>query len=117
MEKIRTIEQTYLECDGCQYLIGGTSPPVVVTVPFDYEWMELREGRTLEFHFHTLHNRHDCFRYWAHNPRVMIRSLEERGLNEQEIDEFMGLMLYREDKFRPGIDRPEEKPEPAARYT
>ena len=110
MQKTRTVEQKYLECDGCQYLLGQSSPPIVVTVPFDFAWMEIREDppRELEFHFHTLSSRHDCFRYWAHNPHNMERSLRERGLNDDEIDAFMSLMLYRRDNFAPGVERPKK---------
>lgn len=106
MEKTKTVEQTYIECDGCQYLIGKETPVVKVTVPFDFDWMELRDGGELEFHFHALRNRHDCFRYWAHNPRNMERSLRERGLNDEQVDAFMELMLYRRDSFSPGVERP-----------
>jgi len=45
------------------------------------------------------------------------KTVEQRGLNEQEIEEFMGLMLYREDTFHAGIDRPKEPAEPAGRYS
>ena len=111
MEKKKTVEQTVIECDGCQYIMGRAPAPILVTVPLH------DNAEPLVFHFHTLHNRHDCFRYWAHNPRVMIRSLKERGLGDEDVEAFMELMLYRESKFGPGIDRPETKPEPASRYT
>lgn len=105
MEKQRTLTEKYLECDGCQYLMGE-SPMIVVSVPFDFPFDFARDGSTLEFHFHALAHRHDCFRYWAHNVGVMERSLKERKLNEEQIDDFMSMMLYREHSFQPGIARP-----------
>jgi hypothetical protein len=107
MRKKKTIEQEYLECDGCKYLMGSKEPLITVTVPFDYPLEFLREDRTIEFHFHALTHRHDCFRYWAHNPRIMRDSLTNRGFDEEQIDEFLSLMLYREDAFHPGVARPE----------
>lgn len=108
MEKERTLTQKYLECDGCKYLMGGAEPKIVVSVPFDYPWDVLREidPGALEFHFHAIKQRHDCFRYWAHNPRIMKESLVARELDEEQIDEFMSMMLYRENSFSPGIARP-----------
>jgi hypothetical protein len=106
MEKERTLTQKYLECDGCKYVMGSDDPMIVVSVPFDYPWEFLRDDRNLEFHFHAIRQRHDCFRYWAHNPRIMRESLEARKLNEDQIDEFMMMMLYREHSWQPGITKP-----------
>lgn len=107
MDKERTVTQKYRECDGCKYTMGS-DPMIVVSVPFDYPLDFLREidPGTLEFHFHALANRHDCFRYWAHNPRIMKESLVARELDEEQIDEFMSMMLYRNSSFEPGVARP-----------
>lgn len=104
-----TVTTPALACDGCQYLMSAKHPRVEVTVPFDFkvEWM--RADRTETFHFHAHPHRHDCFRYWAHNPQVMRRSLEERDWSEEQIDDFMSMMLYRTGPFNPGIERPKEK--------
>lgn len=104
MNKERTVTQKYMECDGCKYVMGE-SPHITVAVPFDYPLEFLRDDGTLEFHFHALTNRHDCFRYWAHNPRIMSESLTARGLDEEQIDEFTSMMLYRQNTFSPGIER------------
>lgn len=98
MDKQRSVVEKYRQCDGCQYLVGKDSPVITVSVPLDH-------GEFL-FHFHTLANRHDCFRYWAHSPRIMQKSLQERSFTDEMIDEFLELMLYREDTFHPGIARP-----------
>lgn len=112
MKKERTLTQEYLECDGCKYVMGSDAPLVTVTVPFDYPMKFLRADRalvradrTLEFHFHAIQARHDCFRYWAHNPQVMRDSLIARGLDEEQIDDFMAMMLYRQNSYSPGIER------------
>lgn len=109
MRKQVMVEKTQFTCDGCQYLMSQAQVDdgIKVVVPFDYSWMELREERELEFHFHTLSNRHDCFRYWAHNPDVMTRSLRDRKLDDEEIDQFLSLMLYRKHSWSPGLARPE----------
>jgi hypothetical protein len=80
---------------------------VTVSVPFDYpvEWLRGDPVSTLEFHFHAMTNRHDCFRYWAHKPSVMRASLKTRELDEEQIDDFMSMMLYRQDSWSPGIER------------
>lgn len=110
MRNLVTVEKPQYTCDGCDYLMRESEidQAVRVVVPFDYPWMDLQAGHELEFHFHTLSNRHDCFRYWAHNTHVMKRSLVHRGLTEDEIDSFMGLMLYRDDDrpYSPGLARP-----------
>lgn len=109
MKKERTVTQEYLTCDGCLYLMAEKDPRIEVTVPFDYPLEFLRDGGVLTFHFHALTYRHDCFRYWAHSPDVMRRSVRERGLDKEQIDDFLSLMLYREDPIHPGIERPKEK--------
>ncbi len=112
MRKSRTIEQPYLECDGCQYLMSEDDPRIEVTVPFDFPWKELQSDpiAMLTFHFHALGQRHDCFRYWAHDPHNMKRSLKEHGLDDNQIDDFMSLMLYRQQNgFGPGVARAKEK--------
>lgn len=85
-------------CDGCDYIIPYSVPKVLVT------------ARGEEFHFHDggegAAERHDCFRYWAHNPRIMERSLKARDWDADTIDEFMSLMLYRANTHSPGIARP-----------
>ena len=100
MDKQRTVVQDYRTCDGCDYMMGDKHPPIVVTVPPG--GLVFAE---LVFHFHALTNRHDCFRYWAHNPSIMRKSLAERELDDQQIDEFMSMMLYREGQYAPGIPR------------
>lgn len=111
MHRTKTVEQHYLSCDGCKYLMGKDELKIVVTVPFDYpfEFMRSDDVEELEFHFHALKNRHDCFRYWAHNPRIMRDSLTDRGFDEEQIEDFMSLMLYREGTWSPGVERPKEK--------
>lgn len=106
MKKQRTETKTYIECDGCNYVMGE-GPMIVVSVPFDFpwEWLRGKRAETLEFHFHALRQRHDCFRYWAHNPSIMRTSLKERELDNEQVDEFMALMLYREKSWQPGIAR------------
>jgi len=110
MRKEATVTKEYLECDGCQYGMAEKDPRIEITVPYDFEWEALRSDppETLMFHFHAVQTRHDCFRYWAHSPHVMKRSLRERGLDAEQIDDFMSLMLYREG-LGPGIERPKEK--------
>lgn len=111
MKKQRTVTQQYLECDGCQYLMAEKDPMIVVSVPFDFpfEWLRGEKGGTLDFHFHALKHRHDCFRYWAHNPRIMRDSLKARELDSEQADEFMELMLYRQNSFAPGIEKEKAK--------
>jgi len=105
MKKERTRTEEYVECDGCKYIMGD-GPMIVVSVPFDYPWEFLRvNNEALEFHFHALQQRHDCFRYWAHNPGVMRDSLKARELDSEQIDEFMSMMLYRQNNYSPGIER------------
>ena len=108
MKKTRMRSEEYLECDGCGYLMVSGKPMVVLSVPFDVGMAVEAEGRdwaTVDFHFHVLAQRHDCFRYWAHNPRIMRNSLIEREFADDEIDDFMELMLYREHSYSPGIER------------
>lgn len=107
MHRTKTVEQQYLECDGCKYILGKDDPRITVSVPFDYPLDFLQDDRTEEFHFHAIKQRHDCFRYWAHNPEIMRDSLKARGLSEEQMDEFMSLMLYRSKSWEPGISRPE----------
>lgn len=106
MNRERTVTQKYMECDGCKYTMGD-GPMITVTVPFDYPWEFLREDEpgTLDFHFHALTHRHDCFRYWAHNPGIMEDSLRARELDNEQRDEFMSMMLYRQSSFSPGLER------------
>ena len=105
MKKEKSVTQQYVECDGCKYVMGEDAPMIVVSVPFDYPWEFMRDNRQLEFHFHAIKQRHDCFRYWAHNPGIMRDSLKTRELDNEEIDEFMSLMLYREHSWGPGIEQ------------
>lgn len=104
MKKERTLTENYIECDGCKYVMGK-GPMITVSVPFDYPVHFLRDDRALEFHFHAIQARHDCFRYWAHNPQIMRDSLKARELDDEETDEFMSLMLYRQNSYSPGIER------------
>jgi hypothetical protein len=110
MNKERTVTQKYVECDGCKYVMGN-GPMITVSVPFDFpfEWLRGAKGETLDFHFHAIQARHDCFRYWAHNPGVMRDSLRARELDNEQIDEFMSLMLYRQNSYSPGIEKPKVK--------
>jgi hypothetical protein len=96
-----TITRDATSCDGCEYLIGSDVPTIVVTV----------RGEQFDFHDggQGQAERHDCFRYWAHGPNIMKRSLLERGWNEEAIDEFLSLMLYRKDGLSPGVTRPKAK--------
>lgn len=92
-----TITRPAVSCDGCEYLISAgvqTTTLVVRGEQFDFH-----DGGT------GTAERHDCFRYWAHNPRIMRRSLEERDWGEERIDEFLSLMLYREGSLGPGLPR------------
>jgi hypothetical protein len=108
-----------LVCDGCDYIIGLTTEErndsirveertMTLRMPWDTDPIKKEDWVWLEFHFHSpvhMQSRRDCFRYWAHNPRIMKRSLEYRELPEDEIDEFMSVMLYRDNKHGPGIER------------
>ena len=110
MMKKKTIEQEYLECDGCGYVMGKEDPRIEVSVPFDFPWewlRDLKDPGVLTFHFHALRQRHDCFRYWAHNPRIMEQSLKDRELDNEQREEFLSLMLYRAEGnlYSPGIPR------------
>lgn len=111
MRKTVQVEKEQLSCDGCQYLMNESDARIEVSVPFDFILEELRADQpdTLDFHFHALGHRHDCFRYWAHGTDIMKRSLRERGLDDEQIDDFLSLMLYREHSWSPGIDRPKAK--------
>ena len=93
-----TVTSKAIQCDGCEYLVGRSVPLVrVLARGWEFDFHDGGEGAA---------ERHDCFRYWAHNPHVMQRSLKARGLNEDEIDEFMAVMLYRkEGTSGPGIPR------------
>lgn len=108
MKKERTKTEEYIECDGCQYVMGK-GPMIVVSVPFDFPFDFLQDDGKLEFHFHAIEQRHDCFRYWAHSPQVMRQSLKNRSLDEDQIDAFMELMLYRQHSWSPGIEREPKK--------
>lgn len=97
-----TVTKDALLCDGCDYLISTGVPIITVAV------------RNELFHFHDGGvgdaERHDCFRYWAHGPNIMERSLKQRKYDQDQIDEFLSLMLYRrEGTFSqgPGVPRPE----------
>ncbi len=107
MKKQRTVEQEYLECDGCIYVMGEELR-IELVVPWGYP-IDIGDDEQLTFHFHAMTLRHDCFRHWAHNPRIMKRSLTERGFSPQQIDDFMELMLYRENSYSPGVEKPKEK--------
>jgi hypothetical protein len=76
-----------IQCDGCEYQIGRDVEMIHVTV----------RGEIFDFHDGGEGNaeRHDCFRYWAHGPHIMKRSLQERGWDEDRVEEFLSLMLYR----------------------
>lgn len=102
-----------VECDGCDYVLArrnrerelepALANSILVSVPWDWPWpAEIRSGNKLDFHFHA---DGDCFRYWAHSPYVMKKSLEKRGLDEAQVGEFMRLMLYRSDHRSPGIEQ------------
>ena len=89
-------------CDGCEYLIGTAKNTIVLNV----------RGELFHFHDGTPPtDRRDCFRYWAHGPRIMERSLREREWDDEKVDEFLSQMLYRKDNssFSPGVPRPEKK--------
>jgi hypothetical protein len=92
-----TITRSAIECDGCEYVIASGVQMTTLTV------------REEVFHFHDggqgHAERHDCFRYWAHSPSIMQRSLTNRGWDGERIDEFLSLMLYRSDSFSPGVAR------------
>jgi len=96
-----TVTRPAVLCDGCEYLIDYRVPTITVVV----------RGEQFDFHDggEGAAERHDCFRYWAHNPRIMQRSLKNREWDDERIDEFMALMLYREvnSTGSPGIARPE----------
>ncbi len=113
MKKQRTETKEYLECDGCQYVIGlsthdrerGVKLEDCVTT-LDVFWDDER----VVFHFHGAEHptRHDCFRYWAHNVHVIQRSLKERGWDDEDIDDFLRVHLYSDPNKvgSPGIPRP-----------
>jgi len=96
-----TVTRRAIECDGCEYLIGSGVQTITLMV------------RDEQFDFHDGGEgdaeRHDCFRYWAHSPETMKRSLRNRGWGDERIDEFMSLMLYRADSWGPGIARPKKE--------
>lgn len=99
-----------LDCDGCDYTIAAAKEGGAVRVEKDASVLRVPwPGSDLEFHFHSPKvSRNDCFRYWAHNPRIMRRSLERRSLSEAVIDDFLSAMLYRDNPSGPGVAR--EKP-------
>lgn len=93
-----TVTRDAICCDGCGYLIGSNVQTIALVV------------REEMFDFHDggqgAAERHDCFRYWAHNPDIMEGSLKDRGWAREKIDEFMSLMLYRSGSpGSPGIPR------------
>lgn len=106
MWKERTVP--YVECDGCAYVIDVTRAEAAdglkaedrmsrLTIPWDTDGRDRTQWTILEFHFHGPQGRScDCYRYWATSPRIMRRSLEERGLSAGEIDDFMATHLYRD---------------------
>jgi hypothetical protein len=103
-----TVTETAIQCDGCEYLVGKNVETITVVV----------RGEIFDFHDggKGAAERHDCFRYWAHGPRIMRRSLENRGWPEERVEEFLSLMLYREEGGpweSPGI--PREPPPPPVR--
>lgn len=109
MKKMVQVTKEQISCDGCDYLMSLKDPHIIVSVPFDYPLEFLQDNRIVTFEFHALHHRHDCFRYWAHNPEIMRRSLRERDFTEEQIEDFMELMLYRQTPYSPGIERPKAK--------
>lgn len=110
------------DCDGCDYIIG---PPgkvlddgstidchvTVLRIPTTHEHGAADgEDGFLEFHFHGPAGRSsDCFRYWAHSPHVMARSLERRGWLPDEVQEFLATHLYREAGGSIGLERPKAR--------
>jgi hypothetical protein len=122
MNKERMEAHKWIECDGCQYAIGRTSREaanglrldrihMTVSIPVD-----LVPENDLTFHFHVANDEarpddtrglRDCFRYWAHNPSIMKRSLKERGMDDDDIDTFMSQFLYRTgtSSLSPGVER------------
>jgi hypothetical protein len=90
MNRSRMKEEKWFDCDGCGYALSG-SIMTLDTAFHDYD-----ENNTSVFHFHRPSKEHDCFRHWAHNLYVMKRSLQQRKWHEEEIDEFLLCMLYRE---------------------
>jgi hypothetical protein len=108
MKTEQVVPRTVYECDGCQYVLGLTTEEkaegkevldtaAILTIPWG--------GQKLEFHFHAVPHRNDCFRYWAHDPQVMHRSLEDRDFTDEDIDSFMAMFLYRKHSHSPGIAR------------
>jgi hypothetical protein len=108
MKTEQVVPQTVYECDGCAYVLVLTTEEkaagkevldtaAILTIPWG--------GQKLEFHFHVVRARNDCFRYWAHNPQVMKRSLEDRDLTDDDIESFMATFLYRSHSHEPGVAR------------
>lgn len=95
-----TVSHPAVQCDGCEYIIGQKVPTVRV----------IARGEQFDFHDggEGAAERHDCFRYWAHGPHIMRRSLENRDWDCEQIDEFMSLMLYRGKGAYPGPGLPRE---------
>lgn len=113
MRTTETVPKEVLTCDGCDYLIGLTQEEyndgriieeVIATLIIPWE---AAINEILEFHFHVVPHRQDCFRYWAHNPRIMRRSLKARSMQEDEINKFMEIFIYRSENWNsaPGITR------------
>src|SRR5881227_3380864 len=92
---LKVIENKPIEklvCDGCDYIIGLTREEwnngatveertITLRIPWDTDNSDKEKWVWLEFHFHSpvhYQSRRDCFRYWAHNPRIMKNSLEYR---------------------------------------
>lgn len=105
-----TVTRNAIQCDGCEYLIGAGVQTITLT----------QAEETFDFHDggEGAAERHDCFRYWAHNPDIMRRSLRNREWPEADIEDFMSLMLYRSESSAgwghgPGI--PREPPPPPVR--
>lgn len=104
-------EREVLTCDGCDYILGLTTEEKEAGVDVEDTIAKLTipwKGKVLEFLFHIAAHRHDCFRYWAHNPGIMKKSLADRDFIPSEVDEFMSTFLYREHSHEPGITRSEK---------
>jgi hypothetical protein len=93
------VTRSAIVCDGCGYIIPGGERQITLTVRKEvFDFCDGGEGAA---------EKHDCFRYWAHGPRIMRRSLEERDWDDERIEEFLSLMLYRGEGWLggPGVPR------------
>lgn len=94
-----TITRDAICCDGCDYIIENGVRTIALVVREEmFDFHDGGQGNA---------ERHDCFRFWAHNPDIMKRSLGARDWDEDRIEEFMSLMLYRSSTpGSPGMARP-----------